>query len=231
MDRQNPWVDWWIDHTHIHTQGESKKDRKKRTEQNRTKPKPKPKRSLFSALLCSVLFCSVFEEGQDEPALAMAPRLLSFSLVSFLILRLLPSLCLSLSLDRSMHPRLLVLIDDFALKSSHSIFFNSLLGNLLLPLPGFFFLKLFSLYFLWFLFFSDLQIVVMSLILSSHRTHPSLWRNMESISSMGLSCFLPLKKVSDFCGIISVILLHTCKEECRFFSIKMFIIHFIWKDK
>ena len=89
-------------------------------------------------------------EKQDEPALAMAPRLLSFSLVSFLILLLLPSLCISLSPDRSLHPRLLVLIDDFALKSSHSIFFNSLLGSLLLP--GFF-LKLFSLFSLIFVLF------------------------------------------------------------------------------
>lgn len=54
--------------------------------------------------------------------MAMAARLLHF----FLLPLLLAPFCFSLSPDRSLHPRVLVLLEDLALKSSHSIFFKSL---------------------------------------------------------------------------------------------------------
>lgn len=58
--------------------------------------------------------------------MAMAGRLLQTSFIPLLITLLLAPGSLCLSPDRSLHPRLLVLLDDLALKSSHSFFFKSL---------------------------------------------------------------------------------------------------------
>ncbi|XP_065875198.1 dolichyl-diphosphooligosaccharide--protein glycosyltransferase 48 kDa subunit [Euphorbia lathyris] len=48
------------------------------------------------------------------------------SISTFLAISLLPFLCLSFSPESPTDRRILVLLDDFSLKSSHSIFFNSL---------------------------------------------------------------------------------------------------------
>jgi oligosaccharyltransferase complex subunit beta len=50
----------------------------------------------------------------------------NFSILTVLSVTLLPILSLSFSTDSPTDRRLLVLLDDLSLKSSHSIFFNSL---------------------------------------------------------------------------------------------------------
>jgi len=52
--------------------------------------------------------------------------LVAMSKLIFVFLALIPLLCTSFSPDRPSDRRVLVLLDDFAVKSSHSLFFNSL---------------------------------------------------------------------------------------------------------
>ncbi|MCO5566335.1 hypothetical protein L7F22_020012 [Adiantum nelumboides] len=59
----------------------------------------------------------------------METSALQLLLVCSLLLLVPPSSCLSLSPLRSPHPRILVLLDDLALKSSHSSFFSSSLSD------------------------------------------------------------------------------------------------------